>query len=439
MDYILISVFLLQVFLIIVALIKKPYFKIGRFSFESYAVLALLGPIVLFILGYFSLGQLSTLSSGVANPVNILVLFLSMVFISIYLDEVGFIEFCARWALKWAGRSALKLFIYLYAIVSVLTIFTSNDIIILTFTPFIYYFAKSARIDPKPFLFAEFFAANTWSLILQIGNPTNIYISTSYGITFIEYLKVMWFIGLVAGIVNLLVIYLIFRKSLSQQIKPSKENPFSAIKDGPGAIIGLLALIVCTVFLSISDYLRFSMWEISLYCAFILALAIIVRSSFERKNHVLSGLMFKMPWSIVPFVLGFFIMVRQLYVSGIASEIGVWLASFGTSNTALIYSYGISSAVASNILNNIPMSVLFTQIMSGLSGEALRAAAYASIIGSNIGAYFTPIGALAGIMWMSILKRKGVKISYLEFIKYGLIVGTITLVAALATLSYVIK
>lgn len=58
--------------------------------------------------------------------------------------------------------------------VAILTIFTSNDIVILTFTPFICYFSKNAKINPIPYLVAEF-AATTYSMMLIIGNPTNIY------------------------------------------------------------------------------------------------------------------------------------------------------------------------------------------------------------------------------------------------------------------------
>ena len=71
--------------------------------------------------------------------------------------------------------------------VAILTIFTSNDIVILTFTPFICYFSKNAKINPIPYLVAEFAAANTYSMMLIIGNPTNIYLATSASIDFISY------------------------------------------------------------------------------------------------------------------------------------------------------------------------------------------------------------------------------------------------------------
>ena len=118
---------------------------------------------------------------------KILVLFISMTLLSIFLDELGFFRFLASVALKRAGKNQFKLFFLLYATVSVLTVFTSNDIIILSFTPFVCYFAKNARINPLPYLAAEFVAANTWSMALIIGNPTNIYLVTAAGGDFSSY------------------------------------------------------------------------------------------------------------------------------------------------------------------------------------------------------------------------------------------------------------
>jgi Na+/H+ antiporter NhaD/arsenite permease-like protein len=47
---------------------------------------------------------------------------------------------------------------------------------------------------------------------------------------------------------------------------------------------------------------------------------------------------------------------------------------------------------------------------------------FALILGSNFGANFTPIGALAGIMWSKILLDKGITIRFKDFLRYGLLV-----------------
>ena len=76
------------------------------------------------------------------------------------------------------------------------------------------------------------------------------------------------------------------------------------------------------------------------------------------------------------------------------------------------------------------MSVLFSNILVGCSQSSV----YASIMASNIAAFITPIGALAGIMWMSLLKSYDIKFSFKEFVKYGCIIGIPTLIGGISVL-----
>ena len=81
------------------------------------------------------------------------------------------------------------------------------------------------------------------------------------------------------------------------------------------------------------------------------------------------------------------------------------------------------------------MSVLFSTLIPEGGGLG---PVFASIIGSNLGAYLTPIGALAGIMWMSILKTTGVQYSFGRFTKYGFCVVIPALAAALLVLGLIL-
>jgi arsenical pump membrane protein len=59
------------------------------------------------------------------------------------------------------------------------------------------------------------------------------------------------------------------------------------------------------------------------------------------------------------------------------------------------------------------------------------AALFAAVIGSNLGAFFTPTGALAGIMWTGQLHDHGVSFSFIRFVKYGATVAVPAMAAAL--------
>lgn len=459
---ILLFIFLLSTALTIYLVLKKPHFsfKISNkeYKVESYFFGAMLAPLLIVFFKFLNLTDLQTGIKGTAQlqPLGILVLFISMVFISIFLDITGFFEYCAKLALKVAGNSGVKLFIALYVTVSILTIFTSNDIIILTFTPFIYYFAKNAKIDPLPFLIAEFFAANTWSMMLYIGNPTNILIATAFNISFDNYLKWMFLPTLFAGITNFILLYLIFKKEINKKIEVVDiGKPIDAIKDKFGAIVGLISLICCIVLLAIAPRLGISMWFVSLVFASVLLLFILIRDIIEviikkqeQKEKIHYNLdkhleqttthstLQKIPWPVIPFVLSLFITVYALNSYGVTQTIGLFIKNLvGTNTTLNIFVYGFGSALSANLINNIPMSVAFVSIIAPLTGSLQFFVALAVVIGSNLGANITPIGALAGIMWLGILKSKEFTLSFLDFVKYGFMVTGTTLFVALGTLA----
>ena len=110
-----------------------------------------------------------------AHHLRVPVLILSLAYLSISLDDSGFFRWCALQVVRVGGGDGRRLLLAVFLGVSVLTFFTSNDIVILAVTPILIHVGTSARIhNLTPFLIAEFFAANTASMGLYIGNPTNI-------------------------------------------------------------------------------------------------------------------------------------------------------------------------------------------------------------------------------------------------------------------------
>lgn len=433
-------------------ILHRPYlwFRVRqrRLRIETYFIGALFGPLLIYLLGVLPwTAVLHGLSgSNGLQPLGILSLFLSMVFISIFLDITGVFEFCARVALRAAGGDGRRLFYAIYIVVAVLTIFTSNDIIILTFTPLVCYFTRHARLNPVPYLMAEFFAANTWSMVLYVGNPTNIVIAGAFHLTFAQYTAWMLLPTLAAGFVNVAGLALLFRKEIAQPLAHHiVGRPRDAITDPPGAVMGLVLLGVCVVALAIAPHLGIAMWSIALAAALGLLAVLVARRSWARLlgldlavhggtgvRHTLS----RMPWPMVPFVLALFVTVATLHYYGITPALGRAVRASGwTSPAALTWLFGIGSALAANVLNNIPMTLAFAGIIQGFTGPSLLAAALATTVGANLGANLTPLGALAGIMWLSILHSKGVQIRFLEFVRYGFLVTSFSLAAALAVLA----
>ena len=414
----------------IAAVLFFPKVNIGRISLSSYWVVTAVGATLLLLLGAVDIGTVgaSLVADTAINPLKILVLFISMTVLSIFLDEIGFFRYLASVTLRKAGHSQIRLFLILYITVSVLTVFTSNDIIILSFTPFICYFAKNAHVSPIPYLAAEFVAANTWSMELIIGNPTNIYLVTATGGNFVSYVAIMMIPTLVSGLVAFLCLYLLFRKKLSQPMEATPEDV--KIEDRFSLIVGLVHLGVCTLLLAIGSYIGLDMWLVSLVSALSLLTFTVVLSAVRKEAPIhTKACLERAPWELIPFILSMFVVVEALHTNGVTDFIYGML-----SGSASVWSYGITSFLSANLINNIPMSVLYSAI---LSGGATEAAVYATVVGSNLGACLTPIGALAGVMWSSILKEHHLKFSYADFLKIGTTVAVPSLIAALGTLSLV--
>ena len=354
------------------------------------------------------------------NPLEILVLFFSMTFLSAILDESGFFEWLANRAAKRAKGNQFILFLLFTLLAGVLTIFTSNDIVIITLTPFLIAFCKKTNIDPVPYLVSEFVSANTYSMLLLIGNPTNIYLSSAENIDFLTYLKEMALPTLLAGVTAFVLLLLLFHKKLKVPFKADSDE--IKIKDRFLFVSSFVLLLSCIILMAISSYINLPMWGISLGAALLLFVLIVVYLLMTKQSmKPLGDGAKRLPYSLVPFLLSMFAFVLAFDENGLTKEIATWLSSFSSP----LLSYGISSFLAANIMNNIPMSVFFSSLL--IEGEASKAAIYSTIISSDLAAILSPVGALAGMMWMSILKGKNINYSFFQFVGYGILISVPTL------------
>ena len=273
---------------LVAVVLVKPSVRVKGHTVNIFWVVPLVGAAILLLLGTISPGEVLaglTAESSI-NPLKILVLFLSMTLISVFLDCAGFFRHLATTVLQRQNASQFQLFTLLYALVSVLTVFTSNDIIVLTFTPFICYFARDAKVDPIPYLVCEFVAANTWSMALIIGNPTNIYLATAANVSFLGYTAVMLLPTLFAGLASFGMLCLLFRKKLRGGFAHATVE--DAPQDPVLVRLGIVHLVLCIVLLVCSSYLDLPMWLICF--AFFCSLFLLAGIYLMRRGRGLSML-----------------------------------------------------------------------------------------------------------------------------------------------------
>ncbi len=404
------------------------HWRIRQVRGQTYWVIVLIGAFMIWSLTGFDVQFLLDAWTGSSeiNPIRILGLFFCFTFMAIYLDDVGYIQYLAHLAMKKAGSSQTRLFFVWFVIVSISTMLTANDIVILTLTPFIIYFAKHTRISPIPFLVSQFVAANTWSMLLVIGNPTNIYLASMFNISFLDYAYVMLLPTLVTGVVSYGLLLLMFKSEFIKPLIPSTidiQHPHPSYRIG----IGILGLAIVTM--AIAKPIELSMDVVTLIAATMLLLLVIL---IYPKAPFIQSTFQRLPYSFIPFFLGMAVLVQAMEIADWTQTMASFLQSFPPT-----FSFGLSSFFIANVMNNIPMSLWFESIIR-LQPQGQLQAVYASIIGSNLGAILTPVGALAGLMWMHVLQSKQVNFRLGQFLKFGFMFGPILLLVSLLMLDVIL-
>jgi arsenical pump membrane protein len=420
---------------------KHPMVKIpftSKYAHIDYGWAPIIG--VILLLATFSIGP-GTIAGGIfgsdsVRPYSILILIISLSYICVSLDYTGFLEYVSLRVAGASKNSGKRLFVYFFLLTAFLTLFTDNDIVILTMTLIIFYFSKNAKIDPIPFLFAQFFAVNIMGMALYIGNPTNIVAADSYpphGLSFAEFAKWMFLPSLLAAVTCLFLLWLIFRRRIPSKFETPAVDPRSALRNKNGAIFGSVVLVLTIVFMSVpTSWTGVPIWVIPLFFALVMFLHDIV--SYHSSASTIAS---RVPWKIVPFLIGLFIIIESLASSGWTDLFASQLSRISGSLITTVFGICFLSSIMAGVMNNHPMTIFFVRTLqsSSFTGTTKLGATTALIAGSNFGANFTLIGALAGIMWAKMLSDKGCSISFSEFSKYGLLI--MPLVASVACLTLV--
>ena len=397
-------------------------------------------PTLLFVeLLILDLIDLSTLRSTIHDKGDILAFILAFALIAEGLRDSGLVTYLAyRFAERCRGNTH-RLILYLFVLASVLTYVTSNDIVILALTPIIFSVALQARIrNARMLLLAQFVAANTVSMGLLIGSPTNIIAGDILNINFFEYALVMAVPAIYSFIISFLVIDLLntitegieSRKATGIQrflprnwstlipaqwgfqstYMPPKFSDYRHVTDQMKRWITLFALAVLV--LAINTLVNRSLY----FTAFTIAASSTILRRHERKlrneqrDTVPTNLILRLPFGIIPFGLVFFAIANRLSRASIINDAIVPflkdISHLGSPVPSLLSITGSGAVV--NLLNDLPAAALTGEII-GRVDFAHQLDEMQTVVGLltglNIGTYVTPIGALAGIIWFGILKR----------------------------------
>ncbi|KAG6855829.1 hypothetical protein H0H87_010442, partial [Tephrocybe sp. NHM501043] len=201
------------------------------------------------------------------KPYNILILFFSLAYMAITLDITGVLQAAAFWVSNKGGSHGYKLYFYFYVLLTVLSIFLGNDPVILSGTAFLVYYTKVTELNPTSWLMSEFAAANTASMVLFVGNPTNVVICEGFSVNnaaFTAY-TILPFLGCIT--ICLVALGVQFRKSkyIPRRLAVTEDlDVRSVLLDPIGACVGGALLGSCLVVIIIVSFFHVDVWKISL-------------------------------------------------------------------------------------------------------------------------------------------------------------------------------
>ncbi|BEI93098.1 uncharacterized protein CcaverHIS019_0507260 [Cutaneotrichosporon cavernicola] len=184
--------------------------------------------------------------SGV-RPYDIMTLFLSFAYISLSLDCTGLLRFLAFTVASHSTSSGKALFLSLYVLFVLLSLGVGNDPVVLSGTPFVAYFTTHTNVNPTPFLFAQFQAANLASALLVSSNPTNLVLTSSFHLSFLSFSAWTALPTLAAAVALYPVLAVLYRKLIPKTLNPPDVNPRDALVDPTGAIFTSTVFIVAII------------------------------------------------------------------------------------------------------------------------------------------------------------------------------------------------
>jgi arsenical pump membrane protein len=356
-----------------------------------------------------------------------LVTLTSIMILSGVVQEVGAFErLAARIETLARTRSAMTTFSLVFLISVVTPSLLNNDAAILILTPLVV--ALTRRLYPdRPdvtlaFVFAVFLAPGVAPFI--VSNPMNMIVAEYAGLAFGSYAIVMVPLSLVGALLTYAVLRWIYRRTLATATV-SNSPPTTRIHPHAGERPAVLLMLGVFAAYPIAAALHIDIWIVAVAgAAASLLVSRIYRIAPLRKTTTHVSV------DILVFLWGIFLVAQGIRSVGVIDQLHALYASSPTPG-GQIATVGVTSAVGSALIDNHPMSILNMLAIDASRGPRPLLAA---LVGGDIGPRLLPIGSLAGLLWVDLLRRAGIHVRVSQFLRLGTLVLVPTLTASLLLL-----
>ncbi|MBM3092827.1 arsenic transporter [Ensifer sp. T173] len=391
----------------------------------SESIWAMLGAVLL--VGFGLIGPTDAWA-GIAKGIDVYLFLIGMMLLSELARQEGLFDWLASIATTHAKGSPKRLFVLIYAVGVVVTVFLSNDATAVVLTPAVYAACRAAKVrDPMPYLLICAFIANAASFVLPISNPANLVIFGGGDMPSLS----RWFANfaqpsLASIIVTFLALYWTQRSVIAADGVASNVQ---AVPLSFSAKLAGFALCGTAVILLGASALHFDLGLPTFLAGCVATAAVLLitrKSPIETLKDV--------SWSVLPLVAGLFVVVEALNRTGLIDHLAQYLSDQASASPAqTAAAAGAVVALTSNLVNNLPAGIV--------AGSAVQLAhasdkiAGAVLIGVDLGPNLSVTGSLATILWLTALRREGLQIGAWAFMKTGFVVMVPALAASLAVLA----
>ena len=338
--------------------------------------------------------------------------------------QEGLFDWLAALATRQARGSARRLFALVYLVGILVTAFLSNDATAVVLTPAVYAAARAAKAEPLPYLLVCAFIANAASFVLPISNPANLVIFGSHMPPLGRWLAQFALPSIIAIVATYAALRWTQRRALRQAIATDVALP----RLPPGGGLAAGGIVMTALVLLAASALD---WPLGLPT--FLAGTLTVAAVLLHRRAAPWGLLRGVSWSVLPLVAGLFVLVAgvgRTGVLGVLTDALQGLAERSVTDGA--WAAGLLSALACNLMNNLPVGL----IAGSFAGNASLPAPVtgALLIGIDLGPNLSVTGSLATILWLVALRREGAHVGTWQFLSLGLVVMPPALILALAAL-----
>ena len=280
-------------------------------------------------------------------------------------QSAGLFSFLANKLLMRANTSRKLMFVLVF-LPFFLSMLITNDVSLITFVPFGIIVFRSAGLEKRmiPLVVLQTLAANLGSMLTPMGNPQNLYLYNSSGMTFGSMMLIMLPYVVLSGL-GLACVLCAFR---------SEPVQFAQTDSSLG---GKFALIWPAVFFAVCILGLFDIVPSLIIAAVVLVFLLI----FDRKTLT------KIDYSLLGTFIALFIFIGNMKnIEAFRS----FLSSVIVGNEEIV------AVLSSQVISNVPAALL----LSGFSTEW-----EALIVGCNIGGLGTLIASMASLISYKALAR----------------------------------